>query len=60
MYGEDSDSIITAAAGDTKDWKLDVRLEVEENECGRESVDEKLEADSGEEQSGDEERGNFM
>jgi len=45
MYGEGSDSIITAAAGDTKDSELDVRLEVEENECGRESVDEELEGE---------------
>jgi len=45
MYGEGSDSIITAAAGDTKDSELDVRFEVEENECGRESVDEELEGE---------------
>jgi len=57
MYGEGSDSIITAAAGDTKDSELDVRFKVEKNECGRESIDEEPE---GEEQSGDEERGNFM
>ena len=36
MYG--SSAIITAATGDTKDWELDVRFEVEEKEYGRESV----------------------
>jgi len=40
MYGEGSGAIITAATGDTKDWELDVRFEVEEKEYGRESVGE--------------------
>jgi len=53
MYGDGNGSLAattaTAAVEDTDDKETDVKLEYEENECGCEPVDDKLEADSGEE-----------